>query len=313
MIVMAAMRLTVGVLEVGVVIIAIEHLGRPESSAGVLGTAIGLGAVVGSALSLTLVGRKPLSWPIAIGMACAALPIAAVALAANYWFVLVMLATSGLGRPLVEVAGRTLLQGLSSDDMLARIFGFLEGLSLLVLAIGSALFSWLAVTVSVPVALVVCGLMPGAITMALFSRLRRIDANRPDLDTDLVSLVRATPILSTLAPFRTEQLMLNFHRHVWMPNQTIFEKGDYGEVLYLVESGWVTIELDERLGLRRGGLFGEIAVLRDQPRMATVVAGGEGAVTYRIHRDAFLDALATAPSSQRRSRQVVEERLGERK
>jgi MFS family permease len=313
-IVMAAMRLTAGVMEVGVVVIAIDHIGRSEASAGILSTAIGAGAIAGSALSFLLIGRRRFSWPIAIGVACTSVPLIIMAATTNFWMVMTLLAIAGVGRPIVEVSGRTLLQGLSNDDMLARIFGFLEGLALLVLAVGSALFSWLAVSLSIPTALVVCGLIPVLVTAMFFTRLQRIDAARPAVDPELLSVVRSTPLFSPLAPYRIEQMLPHLQRQDWMPGQTIFEKGDHGEGMFVVDKGCVNVDLnslDYPVGLGRSDFFGEIAVLRRQPRMATVRAGGEGATTYHIQGDIFLDALATAPASQRRSERIVDERLSE--
>lgn len=309
--IMAAMRLVVGVLEVGIVIIAVDHLGRSEASAGILATAIGVGAVLGSALTFLLVGRRRLSLPLALGVAAASLPVAAISLSENFWVIVGLLAFAGLGRPIVDVAGRTLLQGLSSDDVLARIFGFLEGLSYLMLAIGSAVFSALTVAVGIKASLVITGFVPPVLLAVLYAQLRQVDANRPEVAPELVALIRSTPLFAPLAAFRIEQMAQNMHRQVWTPRQTLFSAGDYGEVLYLVHDGWVHIDLDDPLGIRRGGLFGEIAVLRSQPRMATVAAGSEGAVTYRIHRDVFLDALATAPTALRRGTELVRDRLGE--
>jgi len=171
----ATTRLTVGVLDVGIVVVAIQHLGRSEASAGMLGTAIGLGAVVGSALSFLLIGQRRLSTPILLGIACTAIPIAAIAVSKDFVAILLLVGLSGLGRPIVEVAGRTVLQRLGGDRMLTQIFGLLEGLSLLIIALGGGLFALLVVVLNVEAALVITGLLPCAVAASLITALRSAD------------------------------------------------------------------------------------------------------------------------------------------
>ena len=70
------------------------------------------------------------------------------------------------------------------------------------------------------------------------------------------------------------------HKH-YRPGDPIFRKGDPGDFLYLVERGsviiWTGTEADKLvLGeVETGGLFGEMAILNRQPRMANASAAGE--------------------------------------
>lgn len=308
----STMRLIVGVLEVGVVVIAIEHLGRSEATAGVLGTAIGVGAIAGSALTFLFVGRRRISPFVALGVLCASAPIALVAATEGLWPVLLLLGISGLGRPIVEVGARTLLQGLSTDDMLARLFGLLEGLSLLILSIGSILFAILSAFLGFEAALAISGALPCVVTLLLIGKLRQIDSDRPQVDATLLATMRRIPIFSPLAAFRIEQIVVNMELREFGPLQQVFAAGDEGDLLFVVVGGWAHIDLrDEPVGARTGGFFGEIALLRNQPRMATVSAGSEGLTTYTLDRQTFLEAVMSAPQSHARSHRLVERRLGE--
>ena len=70
------------------------------------------------------------------------------------------------------------------------------------------------------------------------------------------------------------------HKH-YRPGDPIFRKGDPGDFLYLVERGsviiWTGTETDKHvLGeVEAGGLFGEMAILNRQPRMANASSAGE--------------------------------------
>lgn len=81
----------------------------------------------------------------------------------------------------------------------------------------------------------------------------------------------------------------------------IFREGDPGDAVYVVKQGWVQIsavnESGQRLMLSRilpGEIFGEMAVLDDQPRSASA-AVDEAAVVYRFPRSELLDLLGESP------------------
>jgi len=311
-ILMAAAQSIVGVLEVGVVVIAIDHMGRSDATAGVLAAAIGIGAIGGSALTFGFVGRRRLSPWIAVGALCATAPIALVAATTDTVVIVALMVVAGLGRPLVAVAGRTLLQGLSTDDVLARVFGVFEGLAFFAVALGSAAFALIAEVATTEAALVITAAVPCAIAIALLGRIRRIDDARPAIDAELLATMRTIPIFTPLAAFRVEQMLVNMQKWTFGPNAPVFNKGDQGDELFVVTSGWAHIDLDgDAVGTRRGGFFGEIALLRDQPRMASVRAGSEGMTAYTLDRETFMSAIATAPLSSARSERVVAQRLGE--
>jgi hypothetical protein len=305
-------RLIIGALEVGVVVIAIDHLGRSEATAGLLGSAIGVGAILGAVLCFGLVGRRRLSMPMAGGVLLAGLPVVAIAATTSLPLVVLLLALFGIGRPMLEVSGRTLLQGLSADDTLARIFGFLEGASLLALALGSIGFSQLVVATSLTTSLVICGLLPPTVLLVLFVKLRRIDAARPAINPHLLALVQRVPIFSPLPAFRLEQMMLNMGGVSAQPNEVVFSQGDEGDLLYVVSEGSAVVELETGpIERATGAFFGEIALIRDQPRMATVRAGDGGMEAYTLDRAVFLDAISETQRSSSRARTIVERRLGE--
>ncbi len=60
----------------------------------------------------------------------------------------VVAAVSGVSRSLLEVSGQTLLQRVTSTEMLARVFAFKEGLAMAAWGVGSAV---------VPLAIAVAG------------------------------------------------------------------------------------------------------------------------------------------------------------
>lgn len=311
-IMLAGTWMVFGALDVAFIALAVDQLERSEAAAGLLASALGVGGIAGSLLSFALVGRRRLSLPTAVAVLAIGLPIMALAATESLLLILLLLAVSGLGDAIVDVAGRTLLQGLAAEDTLARVFGVLEGLGTAALALGSVGFSLIALWAGLPTALLVTGAILPILLVLQFGRLLAIDRQRPDVDPLVLNLVRNIPIFAPLPAFRVEQLLLNLRAAEIGPGRVVFNKGDYGDQLYLVAAGSAIVELENRRVIHeRGGFFGEIALLRNQPRMATVRAGDDGLVVYALERQVFLQAITSFRRSHARTVREADRRLGE--
>jgi predicted MFS family arabinose efflux permease len=283
----------VGALDVAFVAMAVELLERSEATAGALNAAHGFGAFVGAVASLSLVGRRRLTPAIAVASSAAGLSVAALAAVGDLWPALGLLALAGAGRAVSGVASRTMLQGLSPSDTLGRVFGALEGTSMLALAIGALLFSVAADRLGLETAFMVTGLLlPSVIGLSL-ARLAAIDRQRPTVDADLVTLLRSTPVFGPLPPYAIEHMIANLGRRTFAADETIISTGDDGDEIFVIVGGDVDVirANGDPVTCTAGDYFGEIALLFDRPRTATVVAGADGATTLTIDRETYRSAI----------------------
>lgn len=96
----------------------------------------------------------------------------------------------------------------------------------------------------------------------------------------------------------------NARRRVFEPGASIFDEGAPGTEAYVVEYGRVAIfktVKGQRVDLGtviQGGIFGEMALIDDQPRMASAVAEAETACVV-IGKDRLTEQLELAPKGVR--------------
>jgi CRP-like cAMP-binding protein len=93
--------------------------------------------------------------------------------------------------------------------------------------------------------------------------------------------------------------------------EEIIRRGDQGDRFYVVGSGEVEVLLDGQPPRREGpgSYFGEIALLRDVPRTATVRAATDVEL-FALDRDDFLPAVTGHGGSSEAAEAVIGSRLG---
>ena len=91
---------------------------------------------------------------------------------------------------------------------------------------------------------------------------------------DLEQQLASVPLLAGLEPRVRKRLAEIGKRRTYQPDETIVREGTTGTALYIVLSGKARVERDEKtiaeLGV--GSFFGELALIEEHPRTATVVA-----------------------------------------
>jgi MFS family permease len=203
---------------------------------------------------------------------------------------IVLLPIAGIGQSVVETGGRALLARVTPHQVLGRVFGVLEGLNQAGLAVGALLVPALVSIGGVRLALIGMAVLLVVGTLLPLSNLRALDKFVPPAAG--IERLRAHPLFAGLAPASIEGLARELEAVPVRAGQTVIAEGEVGDRFYLVEEGEldVTIAGDYIRTMGPGWGFGEIALLHDVPRTATVVAKTD-CLLYALARPPFLDAL----------------------
>jgi predicted MFS family arabinose efflux permease len=269
----ASQYVVVGALDILLIVFALEELGTDAAGPGLLGSALGIGSVLGGIVTVALVGRRRLSPALAGGIMATGVPLALVPLGATTLGVAVLLAVCGAGKSFFDVAARTLMQRTVPDRVLARVFGVQESLMSAAIALGSALAPAAVALWGAAGAVAATGaLLP--VTGAISWRwLRRLDA-MSDPPGPYLAQLRATPTLRLAAVPQLERLSRDATELDVPAGARLVTEGEPGDLFYVLLDGEVVVtrhgEKVRRLGA--GASFGEIALLHHSPRTATVQA-----------------------------------------
>ena len=196
------------------------------------------------------------------------------------------------------------------DDVLARVFGVIQMIWLSSMGIGAALAPALVSWLGLGGALIATGASMPALVLLLGARLVRIDAEAEPPKADELRILSAIPIFTPLPSFSLEHLAGRLVPLRLEPGTVVVREGDAGDRFYIVAEGEVDVtEGGKPLStLQAGDYFGEIALLRDMPRTATVAARTP-AVLYALDREDFLAAVTSHAPSEQAAEEVVSARL----
>jgi hypothetical protein len=295
-----------GAADVLVVIIALDLLGLGESSVGYLSAAWGIGALIAGAGLAVLVNRGQLVVGLVLGSLLTGIALALpgtwpVAIAAYLgWFGV------GAGFTFVEVAAETLLQRVGDDEVLARARGSLEAAGLAAMAFGAIAVTALVELVGIREALLVLATLLPAFALLRWSRLRAFEIGAPVAERHF-SLLRAHRIFAPLPLATLERLTHDLVEIEAEADLEVITQGEPGDRFYLIESGRVEVFED---GVHRrfeqvGDGFGEIALLHDEPRTATVKTT-EPSRLLALDRAHFIGAVTGHARSYQAADGVIE-------
>jgi MFS family permease len=304
-----AQMLVAGALEVIIVVDALRVLDAGNSGVGWLNTALGIGGLVGGLVGVALAARKRLAGDFRVGLALFGGTLALLAVSSNFVVALLLFGVMGTGSTLVDVTGTTLLQRSAPPHVVGRVFGVLQSLMLATVATGALVTPLLVSLLGPKGTFVVAGAVLPALAVLTWRAINSIDRNA-QVATEALDLLRAIPIFAPLPPAVVERLASIAEEVRVLPGVAVCTQGDPGDRFYAIAEGSAEVSADgeERPRLGPGDFFGEIALLRDVPRTATVTAV-EPLRLYALERDDFIAAVTGHAPSREAAESIVSARL----
>jgi MFS family permease len=293
-----------------VVVTAVSLLEMGEQGAGWLNSAWGVGGVLGGIVATALLARHRLPLALRWGLWLVGVPLATIAVLPQVPAALGALLVVGVGFGMLEVSLLTLSQRLVPCDVMARVYGVEETLTIIAMAIGSICASTLVQLVGERGALAATGVVLPLVGVLLWTRLRRLD-EQVDSDDSAFQLVRGVPAFASLPVASLESLASRSRWLRYDAGVDIVRQGEEGNAFFVIEHGEVDVfehEVHRRVE-GPGEHFGEIALLRDVPRTATVRARSEVSVLV-LDRPEFLAAVGSYRRARVTLDEVASSRLG---
>lgn len=272
------------------VAIALDLLEIGDAGVGLLDSVLGVGGLIGGFVALLLATRGRLAGDFGLGVILWSAPLLLIAVWPTLWAAIAAMVLIGVANSIVDVNAYTILQRIVPDRVLGRVFGAMESALIASMAIGSLAMPLLMATVGLRTGLAVIG---GAVTLITILGLRglgRIDTVA--LAPEGLTLIQGVPFFAPLGRRVQEQLARASVQTTIAPATVVFSEGDAGDRFYVIESGAVEVSVggESVRTLGPGDFFGEIALLSDVPRTATITALSD--VTVRtLERDEFLRAV----------------------
>jgi MFS family permease len=295
-----------GCLNVLIVVAAFRLLGGGASDVGYLTAAIGAGGMIGALGAMTLESRR-LAVIFGLALVFWGVPIALLAPSSNLPAAIVLLAVVGVANSVEDVSIITLLQRTVDEGLLTRVLAVLWGVAMGAVAIGSLAAPPIVDALGVHAAFVLVGLILPLLTLATYRRLAEID--RTTAPSEKLALIAGIPIFEPLSLAAKESLAASLVPISVEPGEQVIQAGEVGDRFYLVVEGELDIDAGSgQTTATAGDYFGEIALLRDVPRTATVTARTKS-LLYALPRDAFLAAVTSHSAAYAAGQEVAETRL----
>ncbi len=313
------LRLLVGILaadmfvqamvDVLVVVAALDLLDMGQQGAGWLSTAWGVGGVVGGAVAIMMLARRHLASGLTVGLLLGGLPLSAIGLWPDQALALALMGLLGIGFGIVEVALLTLTQRLVAADVLGRVYGIQETVTIAAMAVGSVAAAGLVIVADADGALVLAGAVLPVLAVVLLRGVRRLDGGAAAPE-GVFEILRSVSVFSTLPMGTVETLARQARREQFEAERDVVRQGQPGSTFYVIADGCVRVT--ENGEFRRlevsGDFFGEIALLHRIPRTATVRTV-EPTTVLVLGQEGFLAAVGAHPRTRHVLHDVMYGRL----
>jgi predicted MFS family arabinose efflux permease len=284
-------QVIVGATDFLMVILALSILHIGQGGAGYLNAVLGAGGLLAGLVTVRLIGRPNLAGLAIFTLLGTDLFLAALGFNSLVLAAYLLLALVGFGGGLFDVTARTLLQRAAPPNSLASAFAVLESFMDVGLALGVLVVRGAFVLGGDRGAFWIPALAGAVIVAGLCGRLLAIDHSAPVPHVQ-IELLRSVPIFSGLSGPALEGVAHQLVPTTAAAGTVVIRQGDPGDRYYLIADGDLDVSRDgiNVATIGRGRGFGEIALIADSPRTATVTANSDVDL-YVLDKDQFVLVL----------------------
>jgi len=295
-----------GILDTIIVVLALDVLHAGDAGVGFLNAALGAGSIVGATIAMVAAQRQRLHPMMQAGLLSTGLPLAVVA--ASPVLSAPMFAISGAGMQLMDTSALTMLQRVVPDDKLGRVFGVLESVYVGLEGLGALASSLFIVWIGLRLTLAVTSVLLPVAGLLLRRRIASLDVG-VRVPTEEIARLRATDLFAPLPPPALERVARDLVPLDLPAGSVVIREGEPGSRFYVLTEGRAVVSRGGEVVTERGpgDYFGEVALLLEQPRNATVTALSNIRV-FVLERDEFLRVVTGHRGVGLKARSVAVER-----
>ena len=281
----------VGIVDVVLIVIARDVLHQSSGGAGALYAAFGVGGLL-AGVGIGELARAHLGRIFGTAVVLWAVPLAVLGLVAQPAIAWACAVFAGIGGTVAQASGDTVLQRVTPDRLMSRVLGAYEAVTGLAYIVAALVPAILIGSLGARTVLVVGVAVAPLVVLVCWRGLVRLDRDL-DVDDERLRLVAGVPWLRTGSLAEQDRVAALLEEESAHAGEVIIYQGETGVRFYILRSGAVRVLVDGRevTRLGSGDWFGEVALLRDIPRTATVQATDEAAL-LSLSDDDFHRALA---------------------
>jgi MFS family permease len=299
-VVVAMAELTYGAQTVQLVLYAASRLDAGAAGYGYLLAVAGLGGLLSATVNARLAASTKVAGVVVVAGAVFCATQLAYAWTTELVIALLVTLLGGAGFVACEVVAETALARVVRSEVLGRVMGVFDALSVAAMVLGAVLAPVLIARTSLRTSFVVLGIATVVVTFVCLAGLRRLgelSRKRADLLASRLAVIERLPITVGAPRIVLEQLASASQICPLPPGVDIVVEHAPAHAFYAVVDGGVLVhrngEAVARIG--PGGSFGERGLLDNAPRNATVTTEVQSTI-MRLEGDVLLDALQSAPT-----------------
>jgi CRP-like cAMP-binding protein/predicted MFS family arabinose efflux permease len=295
-----------GMETVLLVLVSESRLNTGANGIGYLLAAVGLGGVLAAGITPRLAESRHAFIPISAGVFAMGLPLAALAFVTVPAVAFVLMTLQGMGNITLDVVAVTTLQRTLPKHLTAGIFGIIRSLYIGATLLGALVAPPLVAVAGLRAALLVAGVALPCLALLALPALRSVDVTARRRVEELAPALRLLEGLSIFVgvPRPSLELLAGSVEEESVPAGTlVVRQGEPSRDFYIVASGVLDVVSSGEMEtppvvvntLQPGDYFGEIGLLEEIPRTASVQARSECKLE-RIDGRVFLDVVNQTPS-----------------